>query len=83
MSDDPEYTHLVTMKISSNEDSPDIALKVSWSPNLVGADIETLGYYPAAFQFMEKYILPALEAAYLRSEFAELLSSEPPSDSIN
>lgn len=72
-----------TLTITSHDDSGDVQVEIKWDPDMQGLDIQELGFYPASYQFVEQYVLPALEKAYFRSEYAELLETESPSDRIN
>lgn len=65
MTEDIQYTHKVTVTLMSDGSDPDVAVKVEWSPDISGKDIQELGYMPPCFNFVTKYILPALEEAYM------------------
>lgn len=79
----PAYTHKATMTVYSNGQDEDIAIKVSWDPDLDGKSIEEIGYLPSSYQFIQQYILPAIEQAYLDYEINPMLNAEPASGSIN
>ena len=83
---DPEdlaYTHKATMTVYSNASDPNVAVKVVWVPDLRGVDFPKLGYMPASFKFIEEYILPAIEEAYVDYEIDPLLAAASPSGRAN
>lgn len=63
-----EFTHKVTMTICSNGPADEVAVSIEFEPDIEGKHISELGYLPAAYQFLEAYIKPALEEAYLQAE---------------
>lgn len=81
MTGDPVFTHRATMTISSNEAGEDVHVKVVWAPDIDGAAIEALGYMPAAYRFVQQYLVPALEEAYNSSGYPEWDITPP--ESIN
>lgn len=83
MTEQSTPTHVVTVTLSSINDGSNVRVEVKWDPDLEGADIEELGYLPASYQFVQEFILPCLEEAYLRSEFKELFDTPSPSNRMN
>lgn len=69
------YTHRVTMTLSSNERDDGVNVHIKWDPDIDGKGIEEIGYLPASYQFLQQYILPVLEDAYLESNFGYLLDT--------
>lgn len=74
-----EFTHKVTMSVYSNGNVKEVRIKVKWDPDLEGKDIKELGYLPAAFEFIQEHILPAIEEARIKWEFEPLLKLQSPS----
>lgn len=60
-----EQTYTATITMESVGDSNDVQVRVSWSPHMTGAQVQELGFLPASFNFVQEFILPALEAAML------------------
>lgn len=83
MDDKFPYTHRATITLSSNEENPDVAVEVNWFPDIEGKTIKDIGYLPAAYQFVQQYILPALEDAYMLNEHEELMDSDSPPKRLN
>lgn len=75
--------HKCVLTISSEGNDPGVHVELEWSPDLDKFDPRELGYTPAAFQFLERHILPILERAMLMSEYGELVDAEPASERIN
>ena len=73
------HTHKAVLTVYSNGDSNMISVKVNWDPKMDGDDVKALGYLPAAYGFVEDYLLPAIEEAYLEWEAGPLLNAESPS----
>lgn len=78
----PKFTHKVTMTLMSNEDDTDVGVEIKWDPQMTGADYKALGYQPACHRFIEVYVLPMLEEAFMAHEFPELMQ-DPPSTARN
>lgn len=60
---EPKFT--VALICSSIGDSDELQVEVKWSPEIDGEDVGELGYLPASYSFVQNYILPALEQAFL------------------
>lgn len=78
----PEHTHVATLSIYSSEDSPDVWIQVDWDPKLTGKQVHELGYFPAAYKFVQDHVVPMLHEAYTAND-NELLEAEAASDSVN
>lgn len=78
----PEHTHCATLSIFSADDTPDVWVQVDWDPKLTGTSMHELGYYPAAYKFVQEYIKPMLEAAFNDND-EDLLTAEAASDTVN
>ena len=63
---EPTFTHKATLTVTSNEDNGEVHVKVTWTPDIDGAAIEALGYMPAAYNFIQTYVVPMLDEAYGR-----------------
>jgi len=81
--EDFKATHTYVITISSMDEVPEVMISSKWSPDTDVESIKELGYVPQAYAFVQKYILPALEAAYDDSEYADLKTMESPSGRIN
>ena len=68
----PHPTHKVVITLSSQENSPEVNVKVEWQPLLGDDEIEALGYIPAAYSFAEGIIM-SMETAM---DMAKLLEVE-------
>ncbi len=73
------HTHKATITVFSNGENEMITVRVSFAPDMDGADIEALGYEPAAFGFVQDYIIPAIDEAQLEWEAGPLLELPSPS----
>lgn len=78
MTEQVEY--VVTMTLTSIGKDGDVAVKISMEPDLTGVTIKELGFLPASYKFLETFIMPALNEAYIESEVADLLDAESPSN---
>lgn len=76
-------THKYVVTISSQDDNPEVVVHSKWSPDTNVDGIKELGYVPECYNFVMKYLLPALEQAYEDSEYADLETMEAPSGSLN
>lgn len=66
-------THTVTVAIGSNNDSPDIYIAISSSPEMSGESVDkNNGHIPAAWDFVNDVIVPAIEEAIMRNSNPEL-----------
>lgn len=65
--------HNVEVHISSKGKSESVDIKIKWDPDEDVIDVEELGYYPAAYFFVEKYILPGLEEAFSDVELQDAM----------
>jgi hypothetical protein len=77
------HTHKAVLTVYSNGSSNMISVKVNWEPKIDQEAVEELGYLPAAYGFVEDYLLPAIEEAYLEWEAGPLLHAESPSKWTN
>lgn len=73
----PHYTHRATMTVSSDGPNSDVAVQIIFDPDMKGSDIIELGYLPPAYNFIQEYLLPALEAVYMEGEYPELAGPSP------
>ena len=64
---EPTYTHKATVTITSDGINDDVAISIKWDPDLEGANISQLGYLPSSYQFVQQYVLPMLEDAWMAS----------------
>ena len=62
MGDEYKNTEFKVIIILSST-GPDnmVSLEVKYEPNMEGKDIPKLGFMPASYNFVEKYVVPALE----------------------
>lgn len=77
------YTHRATITIISNGAEPEVRITVKFDPDQEGLDIKQLGFFPAAFQMVQEYMLPAIEAAYMDWAADPLLNMQSPSEYNN
>lgn len=77
------HTHKAIITIISNEDTPEVRVKVSWEPDLDGKSITEIGYIPAAYDFVQEYMLPAIEQAFMDWESDPMMLADSPSKRIN
>lgn len=61
-------THKLHITVSSVDDEPDTYVSVHFDPPLTGEEIEQLGYKPASYIFLDKYVMPMFEQAYADDE---------------
>lgn len=73
------YTHKATLQVFSNGQDNLISVRVFFDPDMEGTDVEKLGYFPAAYQFMGQFIVPAIEEGYLEWAAGPLYQMESPS----
>lgn len=78
----PRHTHKATLTVYSDEESPDVWIKVDWDPKLDKEAIVALGYMPAAYAFIQEHVVPMLEKAY-RESLEGIAETVPVSQSIN
>jgi len=71
MHTEPTFTHRAVVTLSSNGIDDDVAIKIQWEPDLEGQDITKLGYLPASYQFVQKWVLPMLEDAFMEATHGE------------
>lgn len=75
--------HNVEVHISSKGDNPSVDIKIKWDPEEEVIDVEKLGYYPAAYLFVEKFILPGLEEALKDVELLDAMFGVEEPTSVN
>ena len=73
----------VIVEISSREETDDVFLKVRFDPDLTRTDVEQLGYYPASYLVLDKYIMPAIEKAFGDAEETEFVEMAPANTRLN
>lgn len=78
----PPHTHKATLSIFSSDDNSDVWIRLEWDPPMTGEDVTELGYMPAAYDFVQEYIVPALDAAYSKT-LDGLMEAEAVSKTIN
>ena len=78
-----EYTHKAVLTVYSNGSNNMISVKVSWEPPITPEEIQEAGYLPASYQFIQDYMLPAIEEAYLEWEVKPMMMLESPSEYNN
>lgn len=78
----PDVTHEATLRIFSNEDSPDVWVQIDWEPKMTGSELEALGYFPASYRFIQENVVPMLEEAFAEALDEDAVEYEP-SPSIN
>lgn len=83
MSNTPIHTHKAIMTVYSNADDPTVSVRVEWEPDVTSKVVEDLGYLPASSQFIQQYVLPAIEEAYMANEVEPMLALESPSKRVN
>lgn len=81
--EEAEHTHKATITLYSNGPADMVSIKVQWEPDIQGVDIKELGYLPAAYQFVEAYMLPAIEEGYMDWEVSPMMMLESPSERKN
>lgn len=69
-------THKVVITIGSEGDSEAVGVEIRFQPEMSGEDYLSLGYQPAAHEFIERFIMPMLENVYMKSEFPELFQED-------
>lgn len=77
--DESNATHKVIMTVLSSGRNEIISVSVKYEPDIEGKDIVELGFLPASYQFVEEYILPAIEQGYMEWEAGPLLNMGSPS----
>jgi hypothetical protein len=80
MSEEIKHTHKVTLTAYSDGPEESVNITVKWDPDLEGVDIEALGYLPASFEFLQKFILPAIDAAFQEYVEDPMMAIESPSN---
>lgn len=78
-----EATHTVTLTLKSNGADDAVAISVDFSPDFTREDYEREGYFPAAYDFANRFVFPLLEEIHMRSEHPEMFNVEPPSNTRN
>lgn len=53
----------VTVTAESTDDNPEVSLEVVWEPTLSDVDLESLGYIPAAYNFINTTLVTAASMA--------------------
>lgn len=76
------FTHEATLVFRSNNDDTGVQVEMNWSPLLTGEDYKALGYQPASHTFIERWVLPMLEEAFMHTNHPELME-DPPTGSVN
>lgn len=74
-----KHTHKVVLTAYSNEQDEEVNIKVQFTPDLTGSDIEALGYLPASFEFLQKFLLPAIDEAFKEYTMDPMMAIESPS----
>lgn len=69
------YTAVIT--VSSMGDSNEVSLSIDWGSDLTEEQLEETDFIPAAFQFVDRFILPALESAEDESLYSEVEYAGP------
>lgn len=77
------FTHKATFKVFSNGNDGMVSVRVFFDPPMEGKDFKELGYFPPAFQFMEEFIIPAIEQGWEEWAAGPLYSMESPSQYDN
>lgn len=75
--------HTVTVEIVSRGDSPSVDLNIKWDPDEEPIKVEEMGYYPASYLFVEKFILPGLEEALKDVELHDAMFGVEEPTSVN
>lgn len=50
-------THQVVITISSKDDKQEVNMQVNWDPLLDNAEVESLGFTPAAYLLAENFLM--------------------------
>lgn len=78
MTDTAPYTHEVVMRIRSVGAAGNTEVMVEWNPDLSGDGYKELGYQPPCHKFVERYILPMLEEAFMQENHPSLMEKGKP-----
>lgn len=77
------FTHNAIITLSSNGDEDMIQVSVKWEPDIEGKTIEEIGFLPASYQFVQQYMLPAIEQGYTDWAVNPMIKLDPPSNRRN
>lgn len=72
------YTHEVVMRIRSDGKEGDSIVEIEWNPDLSGEGYKELGYQPPCHKFVERYVLPMLEEAFMHENHPSLMERGKP-----
>ena len=73
-----EWTHSASIAIFSKDSTEEVEIRFDYSPDMAGDDIIKLGYKPAAYGFIDDYILPAVDKAILEWQTGPMMRAESP-----
>lgn len=74
-----DHTHKAVLTVYSNGPAKMVSIKIHWEPEMDGNEIVRLGYLPASYEFIQDYVLPIIEKAYMDWEVKPLLDLPSPS----
>jgi hypothetical protein len=78
-----ETTYKVVITLSSVGDEGVVSLEVKYEPDTEGKDIMNMGFFPASYNFVERYIVPALQQGIDDWVYTPLMNWDSPSQSRN
>lgn len=81
--EEKSHTHKATLTVCSDGPKGMISLKINWDPEITGSTVEELGYLPAAYQFIQDFIVPAINEAYMEWEVKPMMNLQPASEKRN
>lgn len=71
------HTHKVTMTLYSNGPEEMVSVRVKWDPDVEGKHISEIGFLPAAYQFLQEFIVPAIEEGYMKWSGEPMILLQP------
>ena len=64
----------VVITLMSEGNNGEAAVGINFDPPYSSEELEALGYYPESFRLLDRFILPALEAAFEEADEVEDLT---------
>jgi hypothetical protein len=78
-----ETTYKVVITLSSVGDEGVVSLEIRYDPSTEDQDRMKMTFFPAAYKFVDTYIVPALEQGINDWVYTPLMNWDSPSDSRN
>lgn len=79
----PPYTHKTSITVYSKDNDKEVWVAFDFEPEMSGVEVASLGYMPAAYGFMEEFLVPAVEEGFFQMTGGVLGLIDPPTDAIN